>query len=88
MSRYLGYADYYWEVVVDSRDPREGFRILLEERRTGKRHPYRVVKSEKEMTCVCRLLQRDLCLPEEDFETKYGVRLSASEEPASVPASA
>jgi hypothetical protein len=87
LSRYLGYADYYWEVVVDGRDPREGYRIFFEERRTGTRHFHRAAKTEREMTCICRTLQRDLCLPEEEFEGKYSLRLSAPTQEA-VPAAA
>lgn len=88
MSRYLGYADYYWEVVVDGRDPGGGYRIFLEERRTGKRYPHSTARNEKEMNLTCRALQRDLCLPEEEFEARYGVRLSPKTEMQPEPASA
>ncbi len=83
MSRYLYNAAYYWEVVVDCRSKHEGYYIYLEERRTGKRVFVRTVPTEKEMLSVCRAIQQDLLMNEEEFEAKYGVSLTPrySEEP-------
>jgi len=76
LSRYLYNAAYYWEVVVDGRARHEGYYIYLEERRTGRRVFVRTAPNERDMLAVCKALQQDLLLSEEEFEAKYGVSLT------------
>lgn len=76
MSRYLYNAAYYWEVVVDSRNPNVGFPVYLEERSTGQRRFLRSMPNRKELEQYCRNLQKDMYLSEEEFEAKYGVQIS------------
>lgn len=77
MSRYLYNAAYYWELVVDKRDPQSGLSIHLEERSTGKRYFLKTIPP-KDLESVCRSIQKDLYLSEEEFEDKYNVRLSST----------
>lgn len=76
MSRYLYNAAYYWEVVVDKRDPQAGLSVYLEERSTGNRRFLKTIGNPKDLESVCRGIQKDLFLSEEEFEAKYDVRLS------------
>jgi hypothetical protein len=85
LSRYLYNAAYYWEVVVDGRSPCEGYQIYLEERRTGARTPVGAARSEKDMLSICRRLQQDLMLSEEEFEAKHKVSLSGADQPEESP---
>ena len=77
MSRYLYNAAYYWEVVVDKRDPQAGPSVYLEERSNGKRRFLKTLDNPKELDSLCRSIQTDLLLSEEEFEAKYGVQLTS-----------
>ena len=76
MSRYLYNAAYYWEVVVDKRSPEAGTSVYLEERSTGERRLLQNVDHPRDLEPLCRRIQQDLFLSEEEFEAKYGVALS------------
>jgi hypothetical protein len=76
MSLYLYNAAYYWEVVVDGRNPQTGFPIYLEERSMGRRTYLRTVPNRRDLENYLRLVQTDLYLSEEEFESKYEVHLT------------
>ena len=76
MSRYLYNAGYYWEVVVDNRNPQVGSSIYVEERSTGRRRFLRSVCNRKELEAAVFEIQRNLSLSEEEFEKRYNVQLT------------
>ncbi len=85
MSNYLYNAAYYWEVVVDSRNPQLGYPVYLEERSHGRRRYLKTLPNSREMETFCRAVQKDLYLTEEEFEAKYEVTLTHTEPDAPAP---